>query len=352
MAEKKTPAKKAVSVKQETLEAYGGRLKELQEGAADSNPQSKMEERTTRKAIETAEALSADDLVKNVGALKSEIGRMLSGLGDRLEAEVLKYGTVKKAIEAKEKELEEIYDIQRSAFSLVALVEAQQQKRAEFETEITAAKEELEEEIRTTRLEWEKEQKLREAIIKERDAAEQKRREREKEEFDYGFARQKQLAAEQFEHDKLKLQRDMQVKKEQMEKDLLERERVVIQKEQEFGELRARAAAFPQELHAAVAQALKENLDRAHGESTNREELLKKQFEGERNVLTTRIKALEENAAEQAKQLAKLSQQLEKAYSQVQDVAVKAIDGSTSFKALSNLQQLVTEQSRKQPQEK
>jgi hypothetical protein len=56
---------------------------------------------------------------------------------------------------------------------------------------------------------------------------------------------------------------------------------------------------------------------------------------------------LERTVQEQAEQLARLQQQAEKAYSQVQEIAVRAIDGSASVKQLANLQQLLAEQVRK-----
>jgi len=43
----------------------------------------------------------------------------------------------------------------------------------------------------------------------------------------------------------------------------------------------------------------------------------------------------------QAEQVAKLSAQLEKSYQKVEDIAVKAIEGSSNLKSLSNLQQMM-----------
>jgi len=45
--------------------------------------------------------------------------------------------------------------------------------------------------------------------------------------------------------------------------------------------------------------------------------------------------------------LAGSKQQAEKAYAQVQEIAVRAIEGSASAKQLAHLQQLLTEQLRK-----
>ncbi len=74
---------------------------------------------------------------------------------------------------------------------------AQHQKRYEFETEMTAEKEELNEEIQSRRTEWEQERKRHDAEIKERDAAKGKRREREEEEYLYTFQREQQVAKDQ-----------------------------------------------------------------------------------------------------------------------------------------------------------
>ena len=102
----------------------------------------------------------------------------------------------------------------------------------------------------------------------------------------------------------------------------------------------------------AVAQAVKEVSNRLQAEAKAREDLLKKEFEGERNVFTTRIASLEKTGKEQADQLAKLAAQLEKAYQKIEDVAVKTIEGSAQTRAYANLQQLVADQLKKQAPEK
>ena len=55
---------------------------------------------------------------------------------------------------------------------------------------------------------------------------------------------------------------------------------------------------------------------------------------------------------EQSERIVKLNQQLEKAYQQVQDIAVKTIEGTSNIKSFANLQQWITEQTRKPSQEK
>ena len=130
------------------------------------------------------------------------------------------------------------------------------------------------------------------------------------------------------------------------------RERAIADREEELNDLRKKVSAFPKEMETAIAKAIKETTEKLSLEAKNREELQKKEFMGEKNVLTTRIESLEKIAKDQSDQITKLSQQLEKAYQQVQDVAVKTIEGSSNTKSLATLQQWISEQTRKSSQEK
>lgn len=355
MEEKKAQPKKLsmTSTKQEMMEAYHGLLKQLEEKKeAELKPEKKLEEKKAKEVVQVADSLSAEGVGKEISSLKSEIGKMLTQIADKLEEEVNKFKAIQKAIELKEKELRELYEIEKSAMALAALIETQVQKRQLFEAEMAARKEELNQEIQSHRSEWAKEKSDYEAEIKERDLAEKKRREREKEEYEYTFKRQQQIAKDKFEEEKAKLEKEIQAKKEQMEEELKGREKIIAEKEEELNELRKKAALFPKELEAAVSKAVKETTERMNLDAKNREELLKKEFIGEKNVLTTRIESLEKTVKEQSAQIASLSQLQEKAYQKVQDIAVKAIEGSSSFKSLTSLQQLLSEQVKKPSQEK
>jgi uncharacterized coiled-coil protein SlyX len=335
------------------LEAYQATLDQLKEKRETQlKPEERLEERKVKEVVQVADSLSSEGAVKEIGGLKLEIGKMLTQVSDRLEDEVEKFKKIQKAIEIKEKELKELYEIERAAATLAALIESQNQKRQQFESETVTRKEELEREIQTTRVKWEKEKKDREAELKEREGAEQKRRERDKEEYSYSFKREQQLAKDRFDDEKAKLEKAIQLKKEQLEKELAEREKAIVEKENELSELRKKISAFPTELEAAVNKAVKQATELTKLEAKSREELLRREFEGERNVLTTKIDSLTKTVTEQSEQIARISQQLEKAYQKVQDIAIKAIEGSSNFKSMTSFQQLLTEQARKQPQEK
>jgi len=335
------------------LEAYQTVLKQLEaQKEGELKPEKRIEEKKAKEVIQIAESLSSEGVAREISTLKIETGKMLAQISDRLDEEITKYKAVQGAITLKEKELQELYEIEKSAVTLAALIETQNQKRQGFEWEMNEKKEALSQEIEVLRAEREKEKSEYEAETKERDAAEKKRREREKEEYDYSFKREQKLTKDKFEDEKARLEKEVHLKKEQMEAELKLREKAIADSEQELNELRRKAGAFPKEMETAVARAVKEATERVSLEAKNREELQKKEFMGEKNVLTTRIDSLEKTVKEQSEQIARLTQQLEKAYQQVQDIAVKTIEGSSGTKTLANLQQWISEQAKKQSQDK
>ena len=79
---------------------------------------------------------------------------------------------------------------------------------------------------------------------------------------------------------------------------------------------------------------------------------MRKEYDGERNVSVARIESLEKGVKDLADQNAKLSRQLELAYQKVQEIAEKAIEGSSQSKSLADLQKLLAEQARKSAADK
>ena len=355
MEEKKFQPKKLSlsNTKQEMLEAYNVALKQMEaQREAEMKPEKKIEEKKAKEVIQVAESLSTEGVAREISNLKIEASKTLAQISDRLEEEVNKFRAIQSAISLKEKELQELYEIEKSAVTLAALIESQNQKRQAFEIEMAEKKEALSQEIESLRAQREQEKREYEEEIKERDMTEKKRREREKDDYEYSFKREQKLTKDKFEDEKGKLEKEVHIKKEQMESELREREKVIAEREDELNELKKRVSGFPKEMETAIAKAVKETTEKLNLEAKNREELQKKEFIGERNVFTTRIESLEKIVKEQNEQLAKLSQQLEKAYQQVQEIAVKTIEGSSTVKSFANLQQWISEQMRKSSQEK
>ncbi|MDY0040623.1 MAG: hypothetical protein RBS57_09950 [Desulforhabdus sp.] len=342
------------NTKKEMIEAYNKLRKALEiQAQTELKPVKAKEERERREVVEAADALTTEKVIKAVNELKSETGKALTDIAAKLEEETERYNKMRRAIEIKEKELEELFEIERSAFALAALLEAQKQQKQVFENEMTRRKELLETEINQTRTDWETEKKRHGDALKEQKEQEEKRRRREQEEYQYSFEREKELKINQLTDQISKLDKELQGKREEFDKhtrdkesELKEREQAVAEREKLMDALQARVDGFPKELERELDKAVKEVTSKLSSEAAKNEQLLVRGFEGEKNVLQARIEALEQMVASQKKQIEKLTEQLDGAYGKVQDIAVKAVAGSSrqsavpmSMKPLSNEQE-------------
>jgi len=321
------------STKKEMLAAYNELLKELEEKESGQiAPEKKAEEKNTSEVVETAASLTIDGVVQGINNLKFEIGKLLTEISDKLENEVKRFGDVQSAIAVKEKELQEVYEISRSAQTLAALIDAQNRKKEEFEKEMALKEEELNREIERTREEWNAEAEKHKELLKEQQEEEKKRREREKEEYLYDFARQKKVELDRLQDDKEKQKKSFQQEIEEKEKELLERENELKEREDELTHLRKKVDNFPKELEAITGRVAKETAERIQKEFANTEALLKKDFAGEKNVFLAKIESMERTITQQAQEIEKLSRQLESAYKRIEDIAVKTVSTQQPWK--------------------
>ena len=111
-------------------------------------------------------------------------------------------------------------------------------------------------------------------------------------------------------------------------------------------ELRVKAEVFPAELAKAVEKAKKETTALIEGQAKQKAELLAKEVEGREKVAELKIKTLESAIAKQATQIESLSKQLNNATSQVQNIAIRAIEGASGVKALSAVNEIALEQAK------
>jgi hypothetical protein len=340
------PSISAANTKKEMLEAFNDLKKKLTEKAeVELKPEKIKEAKRSAEVTNVADALTPETTVAKLNDLKIETGKMLSTLADKMEAEAANYVKIKESIEIKKQELKEIYDIDSSTHALAALLEAQKVKKLEFEVEMSQKQAALEEEITQKRLEWEKEKIEHLQKAKEAEAEEKKTRERKKEEFEYNFKRQQLLSQNTFKDEKEKMEKELAVAREVFEKKVLESEKQLKEREEKVKEretliddLQKQVDTFPAQMESAVNTAVKEIRDRLTGEASKNEELLNKEYEGDKKVLETKIESLERIVAEQAKQISDLSARLDNSYGKVQDIAVKAIEGSAASHRFSAIE--------------
>lgn len=344
------------NTKKELLEAYHQALAQVQEKEKTLlKPEQTLKQKKESEVVTSVARHSAEGVVQEIDQLKVDMTKMLADVADKLAREVERFEKTQLAIEIKERELKQIYEIDKTAATLAALIEAQQQEKQRFEEEMETERENLAHEIKETRLHWERKRTEYEAKAKEQAQEQAKQRKRQEEEYQYDFEREKQLARDKFEDEKTRLlaekatlEKEMALLRDQTEKGLQEREKRIAEQENQFKSLQAQVDGFPQKLKSAVEQAVKDATERLELQAQYRQDLQQKEHQGEKNVLTARIQSLEKTVREQTEQLTKLSQHQEAAYQKVQDVAVKAIEGASRVGAFHELQQTLVDQTKKQ----
>lgn len=288
---------------------------------------------------QTVENVTVESVVQKISGLGLEISRSLSDLSAKLVEEVNLLAGVREAVALERKELERMHRIDVAATVVDQLVEDYARQNRELEAEITARRAEWEEEVRTTERER-----------KEQEEALRKQRQREIEEYEYKKNLERKKAQDRYEEE-LRLQEKRNAERQELlEKGWQQRETALKEREEEFTRLQQESTGFPARLEKEAKAVASEAAQAAESRFQQQIAMLQKDAEAERRVNALQVKSLEETVARQSAQIAALEKQLAEAKQQVQDIAVKAIEGASGARALSHINQIAMEQAKNRPQ--
>lgn len=336
MAKATKPASRPKQSRAEVEQEFATVRQEVE--AAREASDAKREEQLKLKEIEVrrgVEGISVEGVVQRISGLGLEVSKALADLSDKLVQEVDRLAAVREAAALEEREIERLHKIDVAATALDQLVQDYSREKARLEAEIAAQ-----------RAAWEEESRQRERERKEFDENLRKQRQREAEEFEYKKALERKKAQDKYEEEMKLLERQNKEKQEALERSWQERESALKEQEEELARVRKEVAEFParlqKESEQAAAQATRSTEQRLEQQIL----LLKKENEADRRLAELQIRTLEENVSRQTGQMAALQKQLEEAKQQVQEIAVKAIEGASGAKALTHINQIAMEQAK------
>ena len=327
------PGVTMANTKKEMLEAYGAVKGTLQAREKELlNAQKALKQMEKQMAVATAEAEVARDPLQRLHDLRGTFSRELAGLAERFEKELDTYRKIQVAVKAKQEELKTIYEVETAASDLAALIEAQQAKRDQFEQEMKSRRGGFEEEMREAREQWDREKAQRDQETKEQAELIKKQRQREKEEYEYAFARDKEQRKNTLGDELRAIEQQIEQRRKDFEQDLQEkkaeldsREEAISKQEHEMEALQKEVESFPLKLEKKVKEAVGAVTDRLTSDFEKTRALMEAKFEGEKNVLLSKIDSLEKLVESQSSQIAALSLRHEQAYEKVQDIANRAV---------------------------
>jgi colicin import membrane protein len=284
---------------------------------------------------QTVEGLSVDGVVEQISRLGLEISRSLGGISEKLVEEVNRLAALRSAVLLERQEMERLHKIDVAATALDQMVLDFQRQKEELEGEIAAQK-----------AAWEESTQTAERERKEQEEALKKQRQREIDEYEYKKNLERKRAQDKYEEEQRLLEKKNQEKQEALQKNWAQREAALREQEEELARLRKEATEFPsriqREVEQAAAQAAKDAKARAEQELV----LAKREAEAEKRIAELRIKTLEEAAVRQTAQIADMQRQVDEAKKQVQEIAVRAIEGASGAKTLAHVNEIAMEQAK------
>ena len=205
-------------------------------------------------------------------------------------------------------------------------------------------------EIAAQRGAWEQETDRIERDRREQEESVKKQRQREIEDYEYKKNLERKKAQDKYDEDVRQVEKKNEEKQEALDKSWKQREAVLKEQEEELARLRKESADFPARLQKEAAAAAAQARSETEGRLEHQALVLRKDAEAEQRLGELRVKTLEEVVARQQTQIGALEGQLGDAKQQVQDIAVKAIEGASGARALSHINQIAMEQAKNRPQ--
>jgi len=287
----------------------------------------------------SVEGVTVEGVVQKLSGLGIEISRSLSDISAKLSDEVQRLASVREAVALERADLERLHKIDVAATALDHLVQDYQRKKEDLEAEIAAQ-----------RATWEEEEQQTDRERKETEESLKKQRQRETDDYEYKKGLERKRTQDKYEEEQRLLEKQNKEKQEALQKGWQQREAELKQREEELAKLRKMAEDLPLRIEKEAAQAGERARKDAEQQYQQEILLLKRDAEADKRVAELRIKSLEEMAARQAAQITALEHQLDAAKQQVQDIAVKAIEGASGARALAHVNQIAIEQAKTRPQ--
>lgn len=278
-----------------------------------------------QKTLETASAYTVESIVKGLADLQLDFNSRVDDISGKLSAEVSKLAELRRAIQIAKHHLDELQKIRIAAEALNILIQENEQQAATFEKESVEKRQNLENEIVTTKAGWKKEQEQFEAANKERQERLKKERKKTEADYKYDVERKRKIELDKHEEKKRILERKLTEDSEKYESDWAERENILAGQKVELEKYQAMVVKNEKELEEAAQKAQADAIKEAQEKAALAADLFEKEVTANREVYELKIKSLEDSIENQAKQIEDLNAQLQAAMKQSQDLAFKTV---------------------------
>jgi len=338
-------AYKEVEKQKKILQSEIKQKNRSQNVAAISNPSKSISGKSKTNVMSKVNIKNISSTIFALEEIKGNFGGAVGNLSEQLIAEATQLESIRQAITIEKSELETLYklkDIEESTIDL--LLEQYQITVKEYTENYHHQKEQDEAEIITLRQAWTKEQEnYRRVFSAEKEACLQNQM-REKSEYEYNLDKERDLAEAEYEQEKKARVLKLSEARQTLEDDWSKKEIVILNQEQEYTTAKDKVIAFESLLQAKIKQGREEGRGIGSHQAKIKTDLRNKEMIGSKQNYELKVESLEQTIRHQTTRINKLSQQLDSSLQQVQDLAVKAIEGTANRNSFEAMKAIAFEQ--------
>lgn len=303
--------------------------------------------------ISTQTQQKMQSTIDNLILLQFGFGGAVSELSEKLTSEASKLEELQRNVAEEVQQLQELHSLEDVAEdTLDNLIQQYEESAKTFTEEISQQRETIEQDLLSRRQAWEKEQQLQEVAVQERNDGDEKNRDRDEELYDYDLELQRNLDIEEYEQRQQALYKEIEEFKQEQEKQWAEREKSIAEREKLSAEVKAKVEAFPKELEANIKNGKDIGRNIGNYQAKIKSDLFAKDLEGQKQNYELQIQGMLQTIQNQESRIASLSKQLDSALKQVQDLAVKAIEGASNLNSFQAVKEIAIEQAKTQQKNK
>ncbi|MEB3219077.1 MAG: hypothetical protein VKN72_22965 [Nostocales cyanobacterium 94392] len=315
--------------KQQLMQAFEQIIAEKQKlDSKIATKQEEAEKEQDKQILTAASAYTVDSIVKGLADLQLEFGSIVNELSEKLAKENSKLDELNRAIEVETQYLQQLQKIRVVADTIDVLTQEHQENLIKLEEDIQKKREALEKEKQQTLQELEKEQAKFEEAERAYNELLAKNREKEQEEYQYKLENSRKINEDSYRETKRQLEREIQEATRQKEKNWVEREKIIKQRQPLLEEYQKKVASFPTELDVEVKKAREEAIKDTSQKAKVEADLFEKEWEGSKQSYELKITSLEQIIDRQNQQIESISNQLQETLKQAKDLAMRAFDSS------------------------
>ncbi|MTJ54497.1 hypothetical protein FJR38_18465 [Anabaena sp. UHCC 0253] len=358
------PAKKPTdkNTKAEILQAYEELVKEQAalknqlEQKPKEKPAAPKEQTTPEPKIAMTQTTTIqqkmNNTIQSLANIQLGFGSAANELSEQLTTKATKLAEIQQVVEEEVSQLAQLHNLEVSEDILDTLIQSYEDNEKAYQEEYSQRYEILAQEILELNNNWKKAQEEHQLTVKERNENLNRTRQRDIAEYKYDLELQRKLTIDEYEQERKLLNNQLDEQKQATEKEWAEKEKTIADREKEFAELKAKVEAFPKDKEIALKKATEEGKGIATYQAKVKSDLYAKEVEGQKRFYEQRLQSLEQTITNQQTRLENLSRQLESALKQVQDLAVKAIEGSSNVNSYQAMKEIALEQAKSQAKTK